>query len=127
MQLLIILISGLIIGFVAELTFRSLKNKKIIIPNFYSLILYTLTALFLYAIYELKIIFFIKIILIVIFTTGLEFLLGYWLKKYKNIILWEYFRHRFNYQGLICPLFSFYWLLLSLGYYYFILPALLKF
>jgi uncharacterized protein len=126
-QILIILISGLLIGFLAEFIFRSLKNKKIIIPSPYSIIMYGLTGPFLYFLYHLKINMLLKIISINIFTTSLEFLVGYWLKNYKKIILWNYSKHKFNYKGIICLRFSIYWLLMALGYYYFILPALLKF
>lgn len=126
MQILIILLSGLIIGFIAESIFRSLKNKKTVIPSPYSIIMYGLTGPFLYFIYNFKIHMIFKIFSIICFTTGLEFLVGYLLKKYKNTILWDYSKHKFNYQGLICLRFSIYWLFMALGYYYFILPLLIN-
>jgi len=122
---LTILFCGLIMGFLVELIFRSIKNKKITKPLFINYQMYGLSGLFLFLLYNLQINILFKIILMVLFTTGIEFITGYLYLKIKNKYLWKY-KHKFNYKKLICPLFSFYWLCVSLFAYYFIIPQILK-
>lgn len=126
LRILVIFISGLISGWILEFIFRSIKNKKIARPSFFSLQMYGFTALFFYLLYVININIVFKIVLIIIFTTLIEFLFGFILLKYKNIRLWDYSKKKFNYKGIICPLFSFFWLLVSLVYYFWILPFLIK-
>ena len=49
--------------------------------------------------------------------TLIEYLGGLMLLKGAKIRLWDYSNCRGNIQGLICPLFSFFWVLLGTGYY----------
>lgn len=44
----------------------------------------------------------------------------------RHMKLWDYTNERFNYKGLICPRFSFYWSLLGAFYYFFIHPHILS-
>lgn len=44
----------------------------------------------------------------------------------RNLKLWDYTNEKFNYKGLICPRFSFYWALLGAFYYFFIHPHILS-
>ncbi|WP_295155577.1 putative ABC transporter permease [uncultured Ruminococcus sp.] len=44
----------------------------------------------------------------------------------RHLKLWDYSELRFNYKGIICPRFSFYWALLGAGYYFFIHPRILS-
>ncbi len=89
--------------------------------------MYVATAVFLYLLYPVQFHLLFKIILIIIFTTGTEFTVGHLLKRYKNLSLWNYSDYRLNYCGIICPRFSVYWLLISLFYYFFIIPPILNF
>lgn len=44
----------------------------------------------------------------------------------RHMKLWDYTNERFNYKGLICPRFSFYWAVLGAFYYFFIHPRILS-
>ena len=126
LRLSIILITGLIGGFILEFLFRSIRIKKLVKPKFVSLQMYGLTALFLYFLYIINIHIVVKVLLIIVFTTVIELITGFILLKYKNTRLWDYSKQKFNYRGIICPLFSFFWLIVSLLFYYLVLPFLIK-
>jgi uncharacterized membrane protein len=125
-MILTIFITGLIVGFLFELSYKSIKNKKIIIPIWAGYPLYGFTALFLYLIYLLNLNPIIMSVLIIFFTTGIEFLIGFLYLKFTGRYPWNYKEQKWNYKGLICPLFSFFWLLISLTCYYLLLPQVLK-
>ena len=57
--------------------------------------------------------------------TLIEYIGGLLLLKGAKIRLWDYSNRRGNIQGLICPLFSFFWALLGAGYYFLIHPHIL--
>ena len=57
--------------------------------------------------------------------TLIEYIGGLMLLKGAKIRLWDYSNCRGNVQGLICPLFSFFWALLGAGYYFLIHPHIL--
>lgn len=59
-------------------------------------------------------------ITVVEYITGLIFIV-----KFK-MRLWDYSQNRFNIKGIICPLYSFFWMILSAVYYFFIDPHILK-
>ena len=112
----------LIIGRIAELTYRSIEHKKLIIPKIVNIQMYGFTSIFLFLLYILNISIFFEILLMIAFTTGIELLIWYIYIKIKKIRLWNYCDERANYKWIICPLFSFYWLLIALVYYYLALP-----
>lgn len=58
--------------------------------------------------------------------TGLEYLAGIIFIKGMNIKLWDYSGERWNIKGIICPKFSFYWMILSAIYYFIIHPRVIK-
>ena len=58
--------------------------------------------------------------------TVLEYLVGLWLLKVMKVRLWDYSKLWGNIQGIICPLFTFFWGVLSLGYYVLLYPRLRK-
>ena len=58
--------------------------------------------------------------------TVIEYIAGLIFIKGMNIKLWDYSDQWGNVQGIICPLFSFFWLLLSATYYFFIHPYILN-
>lgn len=58
--------------------------------------------------------------------TLIEYAAGLMLLKWAKLRLWDYSRCWGNIQGLICPLFSFFWALLGAVYYFFIHPHVLQ-
>lgn len=58
--------------------------------------------------------------------TLIEYIGGLLLLKGAKIRLWDYSNRWGNIQGLICPLFSFFWALLGAGYYYLVHPHILS-
>lgn len=54
--------------------------------------------------------------------TLIELIAGEILLKYFNLRLWDYSNEKFNYKGFICLKFSFFWMLISAIYYFFIHP-----
>ncbi len=52
--------------------------------------------------------------------TALEYIVGLISLKYMQVRLWDYSNNRGNIQGIICPKFSFFWVLLSAVYYFFV-------
>lgn len=117
---------GLLVGFVFEIIYRSFQAKKIVIPKFVNLQMYGLTAVFLSILYILNISLALKLILMFVFPTLLEFIIGYLYIKIKKVYLWDYSKEPFNFMGIICPLFSFYWFIIAVAYYYSILPLLVQ-
>lgn len=59
-------------------------------------------------------------IIIAIFLTMIELIVGIILLKFFNMRLWDYREEAFNYKGFICIKFSFFWMLLGAIYYFFI-------
>ena len=118
------LIAGLLIGIFLEFIYRSIKNKKITKPLLVNVEMYGFTAVFLYFLYMIDISIIYKIILILLFTTTVEFITGSLYLYFKKVYLWDYSGEFMNYEGIICPLFSFYWLMVALIYYFLFLPFL---
>ena len=58
--------------------------------------------------------------------TVIEYIAGIMLLKLFKLRLWDYSKLWGNIQGLICPLFSFFWAVLGAIYYFFIHPAILE-
>lgn len=58
--------------------------------------------------------------------TLIEYLAGLMLLKWAKLRLWDYSGCRGNIQGLICPLFSFFWALLGALYYFLVHPHVLQ-
>ncbi|MFH1456957.1 MAG: putative ABC transporter permease [Patescibacteria group bacterium] len=119
---LIIFLSGVVVGLVAEFLFRMFWSKKISKLSPASLWMYGFTAVFLYFINILNIHLVFKFLLTIVFTTSIEFITGWYLLCFKHKRLWNYSKHKWNYKGIICPLFSFFWLLVAIFYYYLIFP-----
>ncbi len=128
---------GSFLGWVLEVIYRHFASKKWINPGFlvgpwlpiygFSLcVLYLLTLIESYIPTENKIV--QKIILFVIMAiviTCIEYIAGLIFIKKMKIKLWDYTDRPGNIKGIICPLFSFYWLLLSAAYYFLIHPHIL--
>ena len=59
-----------------------------------------------------------------ILMTLIELIAGELLLKFFNLRLWDYSNEKYNYKGFICLKFSFYWMLISAAYYFFIHPLI---
>lgn len=58
--------------------------------------------------------------------TFIEYIAGVIFIKGMHVKLWDYSKQWGNIRGIICPKFSFFWLLLSAAYYFFIHPHILS-
>ncbi|MCR5022423.1 putative ABC transporter permease [Ruminococcus sp.] len=142
MILALLFASGSMFGWLLELFYRRFKpankDRIWINPGFLNgpclpLYGFGLTALYLMALLER----FIpiddpaarKAVLFVVMAaamTIIELIAGELFIVRRHIKLWDYSELRFNYKGIICPRFSFYWAILGAGYYFFIHPRILS-
>ncbi len=121
--IIILFLIGCIIGWCIEVIYRSIQFKKLINPGFLKgpyLPVHGMGLVGIYFISLANISLILKIILFIVLTTGMELILGLISKKYFKLELWDYSKDKFNYKGVICPLYSLYWLGLSLIIYYLI-------
>ena len=58
--------------------------------------------------------------------TAMEFIAGLIFIKGMKIKLWDYSKNWLNIQGIICPQYSFYWVILSGAYYFLVHPRILE-
>lgn len=128
---------GSFLGWGLEVIFRRLVSKKWINPGYlvgpwlpiygFSLcILYLLTLIEPYIHmdnpYIRKLLLFIAMAIAI---TIIEYAAGIIFIKGMKIKLWDYSDMWGNFQGIICPLFSFFWLIMSAVYYFLIHPHIL--
>lgn len=59
-------------------------------------------------------------------TTAMEYVAGVFCLKFAKLRLWDYSDRWGNVQGIICPLFTLFWTILGILYYYFIHPHILN-
>src|SRR3989344_1531923 len=111
-----------LIGFILEFAYRSVKSRKIIIPKFINSQMYGLTGAFLVILYFSTIPIILKLFFMFIFSTLVEFIIGYLYHRIKGEYLWNYSGRPFNFIGLVCLQFSLAWFVISLLYYYLALP-----
>ena len=120
-----------IIGWILELTYRSLVTKQLVNPGFMSgcvVPLYGMGAIILNiicnVIYEANINHKVLFIFIIsfIFLTLLEFICGFISLKYFKVRLWDYRDRKLNYKGFVCLEFSVIWGLLGVLYHLLIYP-----
>lgn len=130
---------GSIIGWGIEVVFRRFFSaKKWINPGYLTgpyLPLYGSSLCILYLMAELEIfisidnIYIKKLILFALMAlaiTFIEYIAGLIFIKKMKIKLWDYSDRKGNIQGIICPLFSFFWAVLSAFYYFLIHPHILN-
>ncbi|WP_461206303.1 putative ABC transporter permease [Clostridium sp. DL1XJH146] len=127
LKYLFLFITGALMGWGIEVVYRRYfgKAKNWINPGFLSgpfLPLYGFGVCLLYIVSDLSVAFFIKIILYCLVTTLIEYLTGLFFLKYYKIRLWDYTELKFNIQGLIAPLYSLFWTILSLVFYFILYP-----
>ena len=135
MKYLIILstlfVSGSILGWLLEVFFRRFATqKKWVNPGFLIgpyLPIYGIGTMILFAISNLDtniqalwLDSIIRIILIGIAMTVIEFITGIIFMKIGNIKLWDYSDKKGNVMGIICPIYSLFWLIIGSLYYFFL-------
>ena len=121
-----------ILGWVLEVSYRSLHDRRFVNPGLLKgpyLILYGASALILMGsvslIHEYNFLesnFFIKVFVYFAATTGLELISGFNAQYFFHVRLWDYSDQRFQYKGHICLKFSIYWILLAFVFEYLLLP-----
>ena len=123
---------GCTIGWIFELFLRRFYHKKWVNPGFlvgpylpiygFGIIIMTIV----YNIFEpLNISPVISILLTGLLMTLLEMITGLVFLK-QGIRLWDYRDRKFNYKGVICPLFAFIWTAAGALYYFFINERLMS-
>ncbi len=122
--LIVVLASGLLIGWLAEFSYRSLEKEKIVWPLFVNVYMYGCTAVASYLLYISDSRPILVILTLFLLTTGIEFATGYLFLKLKKVRLWDYSGCAYNYKGIVCAQFSLYWLGAALVYYYIVLPSI---
>jgi uncharacterized membrane protein len=126
-------VSGSLVGWIIELLFRRfISQKKWMNPGFLVgpyLPIYGFGVIFLYAISNLPLginiqwlNIVVRIIIIVIGITIIEFIAGLIFIKGLKVKLWDYSDRKGNIMGIICPSFSIIWLVAGSLYYFFAFP-----
>lgn len=128
-QLSVIYIIGGSAGWLLELFFRRFAHGKWINPGFLvgpNLPLYGTGLIALYLLcsgnysfipsYGWRCVFLIAVITLTM--TVVEYVTGLFFLKRMHVKLWDYSNRWGNIQGIICPLFSFFWGLIGTGYYF---------
>lgn len=127
LKYLFVFLSGALMGWGLEVVYRRYfgKARRWINPGFLSgpyLPLYGTGLALLYFVSDLSLHIGWKILLFAIITTTIEYITGWLFLKFYRTRLWDYTNVAFNFQGIIAPLYSFYWTLLSLFFYYVLYP-----
>ena len=131
---------GSVLGWILELLFRNLTQHpdKIVNPGFCTgpylpIYGFGLCALYLLASLEQYSLipdpFWNKVMLFAAMAVGMtliEYIAGVFCLKYLKVRLWDYSDLWGNVQGVICPLFSFFWAILGAMYYFLIHPHILE-
>jgi uncharacterized membrane protein len=133
LDLLFIFLLFSVVDWIIEFVFKSIRKKRLINPGFMvgiTLPIYGFGGVILYAIWSITItnILWLDIILLsfisMVLLTGIEFIGGFIAIKYYNNRLWDYSKYKYNYKGLICPLFSLLWFSFAILFYFLIMPWL---
>lgn len=130
---------GSTLGWVLELLYRNLTDKGInwVNPGFCTgpylpiygfglCVLFLLASLEEYNLIANPVM--NKIVLFAAMALGMtliEYVAGVFCLKYLKVRLWDYSNNWGNIQGIICPLFSFFWAILGAVYYFLIHPHIL--
>lgn len=126
-------VSGSLVGWIIELLFRRfISQKKWMNPGFLTgpyLPIYGFGVVFLYGISNIPLginvnwlNILVRIIIIAVGITAIEFIAGLIFIKGLKINLWGYTDRKGNIMGVICPLFSIIWLVVGSLYYFFVNP-----
>jgi uncharacterized membrane protein len=127
LEYLFIFITGAQLGWGIEVVYRKYFGlaKKWINPGFLSgpyLPLYGTGVSLLYIVSEQHLSLGIKIVLFAIITTTIEYMTGLFFLKFYHTRLWDYSKLKFNIKGFIAPLYTLFWTILSLFFYFVLYP-----
>ena len=127
LKYLFLFYSGALLGWGIEVLYRRFfgKARAWINPGFLSgpyLPLYGIGVCLLYIVSDLNIALWLKIALFALTTTLIEYFTGLFFFKFYKTRLWDYREVKLNVQGIIAPLYSLFWTLLSLIFYYILYP-----
>lgn len=126
LKYLFLFITGSLLGWGIEVFWRRYtEEKRWINPGFLSgpyLPLYGFGTCVLYVVSEMAVPFWGKVLLFVFSTTLLEYAAGEIFINYYKLRLWDYSNRFLNLRGIICPLYSFLWGILSLAFYFGLYP-----
>ena len=127
---------GSIIGYILEVIFRGVVEHKLVNPGFLLgpyLPIYGIGVILLYGISNISLSMIplwaavlIKILLIGISMTLIEFIGGLIFIRKLHINLWDYSHMKGNIMGIISPIFSLIWLVIGSLYYFFLNPLLVE-
>ena len=128
---------GSLFGWVIELFFRRfVSQKKWMNPGFLTgpyLPIYGFGVVVLFAVSNMPLgitsevwDIIVRIVIIGVGMTVVEFIAGLIFIKGMKIKLWDYSNRKGNIMGIICPSFSLIWLLVGSLYYFFLNPALVS-
>jgi uncharacterized membrane protein len=126
---LLLFLSGTVAGWILEVFWRRYFGlaRRWINPGFLSgpwLPLYGFGVMILYKICELDLAISVRAVVFLLGMTLLEYISGVIFTRAFKIRLWDYSESWMNIQGLICPMYSFLWMLLGLFFSLFIYPFL---
>ena len=118
-------------GWFIELCFRSVYERKPVNPGFHRgpwLPLYGSAGLVIFLVSSSLAgsPLYVRLIFYFVLCTAFEFLAGIFLEVIYHRRYWDYSANRFNIRGLVCPLYSFAWVLISVFVEYFIMPVLMS-
>lgn len=133
LKLVFIFFIGSTLGWCLELVFRRIVHKKWVNPGFlvgpylpiygFGLCIMTYSYL-IFNDFNLNPV--IIILLMGLFMTLIELIAGLCFLKAGGVKLWDYSMLPGNYKGIICPLFTFIWMIAGGIYYYFIAPYIMQ-
>ena len=126
LHLSFLFIFGSILGWILELFFRRIVHKKWVNPGFLKgpyLPIYGIGIVILYIVASVELpidskvaTYILKTLAIGFLMTAVEYVGGVIFIKKMEVKLWDYSDRLYNYQGLICPLFSAIWTFLGAIY-----------
>lgn len=135
-KMLFVFMFGAVLGWLLEFAFRSLKSHRFINPGFlvgFALPIYGVGATILYLLSSFEITFidksavyfpFLLFAVATLVMTLIELGTGIFFLNVYHTRLWDYTKMWGNYKGVICPLFSLIWGLISVGFYYLLFPLI---
>ncbi len=124
-RVLLIFAFGSLLGWVIEFFYRGAKLN----PGFLSgpyLPIYGIGTVILNYISGLEASLLLKLLLFAVSTTLLELMTGLVFVNHFRLKLWDYSKNSMNFLGIICPLYTFYWTILSLVFYLSIYPFITR-
>lgn len=121
-NLILIFFIGSLGGYALGFIYKSIGRKRPFHLGVFNAAIYGFAAVFIYLVHLSDFNPTAKLILIALIPTLLELIFGLFFQKINYQKMWNYSRKKFNYKGIICLEFSFYWIILSILGYCFLIP-----